>query len=284
MIPSGALLALAIAAADPAPPPAAPPAPAAAESGPHPPGAKEPKKVSPPPADEPALEPYRIPMDALMERTVGSASRAVRFDWRKKTVGIAVSASSLLELNNFSSAKWGLTARVPLGDFIGEVGLSGVRTWGSLSTERLALTPYRQVARPSRFQLELNLGYPLAEGVVTPRLGFFPATEMVFSAVAGFRYSYYPGSLRGFSFGSGAQAVVSPQLSQQELDNLEGARLPAMEIDRSRYGVLPGLSLDVYFVPGTFFTARVMSAPPLLSFGSKLGWWWELTFAAGWMF
>jgi hypothetical protein len=255
----------------------------AAESGQHLPGASE-KKGPPPPADEAALEPYRIPIDTIMERTVGSASRAVRFDWRKKTVAVAVATSSLLELNNFSSAKVGLTARVPMGDFIGEVGLSGVRTWGSLSTESLALTPYRQVARPSRIQLELNLGYPLAEGVATARLGFFPATELVLSAVAGIRYFYYPGSLDGFSFQSGAQAVFLPRLSQGELDNLEGARLPAMEIDGARYVALAGLSLDVYFVPGAFFTPRVMIAPPLFSAGSELGWWWELTFSAGWMF
>jgi hypothetical protein len=274
VIPSGALLAILLAAA--APDPAA-----QGESGEA--GAKE-TQPPPPPVDEQALEPFRIPVEAIAERMVGSASRAVRFDWRKKKVGVAAVASDLVELNNFSSVKLGVSARVPLGGFMVEAGLSWVGTWGSRSTELLALTPYRQVARPSRFQLDANLAYPLAEGVATSRPGFLPATELVFSAVAGLRYLYYPGSLHGLSLREGALALVAPLLGQAEVDNLEAARLPAMEIDRARYGALGGLTLDVYFPPGAFITPRVMIAPPLLSLGSGLGWWWELTFSAGWMF
>jgi len=277
VIPSGALLAILLAAADPAP--AEQPA-SQGESG----EAAAKKDQPPPAADEKALEPFRIPVEVITERMVGSASRAVRFDWRKKKVAVAVIASDLVELNNFVSVKLGASARVPLGVFIGEAGLSWVGTWGSLSTELLSLTPYRQVARPSRFQLEANLAYPLAEGVATSRPGFFPATELVFSAVAGLRYLYYPGSLDGLSLRDGALALVAPLLGQVEIDNLEVARLPAMEIDRARYGVLGGLSLDVYFPPGAFITPRVMISPPLLSLGSGLSWWWELTISAGWMF
>jgi len=279
VIPSGALLAILLAAAAPDPAAQGEPGEAGAKEA----GAKEPQPP-PPPADEQALEPFRIPVETIVERMVGSASRAVRFDWRKKKVGVAVAASDLVELNNFSSLKLGVSARVPLGGFIGEAGLSWVGTWGSHSTELLALTPYRQVARPGRFQLEANLAYPLAEGVATSRPGFFPATELVFSAVAGLRYLYYPGSLNGLSLREGALALVAPLLGQAEVDNLEAARLPAMEIDRARYGALGGLSLDVYFPPGAFFTPRVMISPPLLSLGSGLGWWWELTVSAGWMF
>ncbi len=173
---------------------------------------------------------------------------------------------------------------MPLGGWLVEGGLSWANTWSSPATDTLALTPYRQFARPSRLQIEANLAYPLAEGVVTARPGIVPATELVFSAVAGIRYLFYPGSLKGLGFRDAALTLVAPKLSDKEVDNLEFARLPGMEIDRSRYGAMAGLMLDVYLPPGAFFSPRAMISPPVLSFGTRLGWWWELSMAVGWMF
>lgn len=232
-------------------------------------------------ADGAGLARYRLPLDALIERTLGNTSRAVRFDWRSKAIGVGAFGSQVLELNNFGSARFGLLARRPWGSLMTELSLARVETWGSTSATRLSLTPYRQAGRPSRFELGLNVGYPLAEGVATARPGFFPATELVFSVNAELRYLYYPGALSGATFGQVARAALSPRLSAREMRNLEDDRLPAMDVDRGRYGLLVGFTFDIYFAKGGFVSPRVMMAP----FGSAaLGWWWDLAFAAGWMF
>ncbi|QRK05711.1 hypothetical protein JQX13_37025 [Archangium violaceum] len=236
--------------------------------------------------EDTTIERHRTPFEALNERMIGTASRAVRFDWRQTRAGIGLVGSQLLELNNFKSTRLGGFVRTPIGGFLGEIAITRVFTRGSSSTEKLALTPYRQSGRPSRFELDLNLGYPLAEGVATARPGFFPATELVFSANAGLRYLFYPGSLSGASFGETVTSLFAPKLSEREVENLESSRLPGMQLDGARYSLLTGFSLDIYFQPGGFLSPRVLVALPLISGvdGSGLGLWWELSFSAGWAF
>ncbi len=255
------------------------------------PAAEEPRGDEKPAADseneeDTSLDRHRTPFEVLTERMLGTASRAVRFDWRQTRVGVGLVGSQLLELNNFRSTRLGGFVRMPIKGFLGDIAITRVFTQGSESTQKLALTPYRQSGRPSRFELDLNLGYPLAEGVATSRPGFFPATELVFSANAGLRYLFYPGSLAGASFGDTASSLFAPQLSELEIENLESTRLPGMQLERARYSLLTGLSLDVYFQSGGFLSPRVMIALPLLSgfTNSGLGWWWELSFGAGWAF
>jgi hypothetical protein len=245
-------------------------------------------------ADEPAapegqaadstIERHRSPVEALTERTIGTASKSVRFDWRKSPAGLAVVGSELLERNNFGSTRVGGLVRRRMGDFMGEVAITRAITWETDSTRKLALTPYRQYGRPSRLELDVNLGYPLAEGVVTAWPSFFPAAEMVFSANAGFRYLFYPGALSGASLLDIGRGIISPQLTELELQNLEATRPPGMQIDPARYGLLAGLCLDVYLQPGLFVSPRAMIAVPLLSpvNGTGLGLWWELTLGVGW--
>ncbi len=246
-----------------------------------------PEAAAPPRADEPevALDEYRTPIEVLTERMIGSASRSVRFDWRKTTIGFGVLGSDVIELNNFGSAGFGGFARIPISGMKGELAVTRVWTWGSRSTEKLALTPYRQNGRPSRFEISANLAFPLAEGVVTAWPGFFPAAELCFSATAGFRYAYYPGAFAGAGVSDVARAILAPGLSDDEHRNLEyGERLPGMEIDNARYGFLVGFTTDIYFQSGIFFFPRVLFAVPLLSGAvqSRLGTWWELSFGLGW--
>ncbi len=228
------------------------------------------------------LERYRTPFEVLTERAVGTASRAVRFDWRRKTVGVALVGSQLLELNNFTSARVGGALRTPVGGLMAELAVTRVVTWGSPSADKLELTPYRQVARPSRLEVDLNLAYPLFEGVSTPRWSFLPTTELVLSVDAGLRWSYYPGALAGAGFGEALGNLFAFQLSERERTNLAPRRLPGMELDTARYALLAGFSLDLYFQSGLFLTPRAMVALPIT--GSGLGWWWELNGSVGWMF
>lgn len=231
-----------------------------------------------------SVDRYRTPVEVLTERMVGTASRAVRYDWRRSTVGFGVIGSELLERNNFGSTRLGLMARRPFGDFVGELAITRAFTWGTDSTQKLARTPYRQHGRPSRFELDVNVGYPIAEGVATAWPGFFPPTELVFSANAGFRYLFYPGAQGGMSFTDVITSSISPKLTAHELQRMEADRPGGMQIDTARYSVLTGLSLDVFFQTGGFISPRVMVAVPLLTpvNGTGLGWWWELSLALGW--
>ncbi len=244
-------------------------------------GAKNSKPESHGKPDD-SLEQYRTPFDALTERTIGSASRAVRFDWRKSKFGLELLGGQLLELNNFITWRVGVVGRVPMKGIMLEFGANVALTSGSDSTDKLSATPYRQVGRPSRLELDVDVSYPLAEGVATPRTNFLPTAELVLSATAGLRYLYYQHQFHTVSVKNGALDLVKPQLTSQELDNLESQRLPAMEIDKGRYDVLAGITFDVYVQSGGFISPRVMIAPPITESG--LGWWWELSLAAGWMF
>jgi hypothetical protein len=256
---------------------------AAEEQAPSPAPAPESSPTGSEKADD-MLEGFRTPLDALTERMIGTASKSVRFDWRKSTLGLGLIGSELLERNNFGSTRFGLMARRPFGNFVGEVAITRAFTWGTDSTEKLALTPYRQHGRPSRVELDINVGYPLAEGVVTALPGFFPATQLVFSANAGLRYLFYPGAMGGMKFQEAATSLLAPRLSDHELGQLESSRPGGMQIDSARYGLLAGLSVDVYFGSGGFLSPRAMMAVPLLGAvtGTGLGFWWELSLALGW--
>ncbi len=231
-----------------------------------------------------SLEQYRTPFDALTERALGTASRAVRFDWRRSTVGFGVSSSILAELNNFASGRVGGFARVPAGNLMVELAVTRVITWGSASSALLALTPYRQYGRPSRVELDINASYALFEGVGTGRFGFIPPTEMVFSATLGLRYLYYPGSLSNLSADRVAGALFAPVMSDPEIANMKDQLPAAMELDPSRYALLAGFTLDLFFQPGLFVTPRVLVGIPIISgpSGRGIGVWWELSLLAGW--
>ena len=194
------------------------------------------------------LERYRTPFEALNERKIGESSRAVRFDWRKKTVGFGLIGSQLLEFNNFGSARFGGFLRKPMGPLTIELAVSWVFAWGSASADALALTPYRQLGRPARLEIDINLAYPVAEGVATALPGFFPATEFVFSINAGLRYLIYPGAMDNMDAGYAFTQLFAFRLSQQEFDNLETKRL----------AILPWMFCDPLFPRRPHAAARSM--------------------------
>jgi hypothetical protein len=235
------------------------------------------------PAPDTSLERFRAPLEALMERPVGEASRAVRFDWRRSRVGFGVTSASLLELNNYSSFRIGGYVRKALGNVMLDGAVTYVFVFGSDASNKLALTPYRQFGRPARVEVDVNVGYAIAEGVVTARPGLIPAAQLVLTANAGVRYLFYPGGFAGMPGLDVAGALFAPRITDAEITNLDKRRLPAMQVDRARYALLAGFTLDLYFQPGIAVTPRVMMALPVFSAlqGAGLGWWWELSLAVG---
>ncbi len=239
-------------------------------------------------AEEPApeadpLAEWRMELDELTERAIGTTSTPVEFNWRATRVHLAATGNRLFELNNFDSARAGGAARLPAGSLLFEAGLSYVWVWDTPSSELLALTPYRQPGRPDRLELDLAVSFPLAEGVVTTFPRIFPAVELVFSAVGGVRYLIYPGGYAGMRLREAAGAALSPTLTERELSNLDDQRLDAMQIDPARYGLMAGFGDDIYFKQGLFVSPRVLLGLPLLAPATQtaLGVWVDVSLAVG---
>jgi len=229
------------------------------------------------------LSRHRVAFPVLAEQAIGAASKSVEFNWRHATAMVAATGSHYFELNNFDSLRAGGVARVPYDKFILELGGAWVWVWDTPSSRQLALTPYRQPGRPARIELDLTVGFPVAEGVVTTFPRLFPAVELVFSPYAGLRYVLYPTAFQGMKAREIAGAVVSPTLTDDELENLEEVRLDAMEVDPARYGILVGFGNEIYFKQGVFVMPRVMFAVPVFApvTESDLRFWADLSLTIG---
>lgn len=215
-------------------------------------------------ADDP-LSRHRTPFAELAERTIGTASQPVEFNWRRTTVHAAATGGQLYELNNFNSLRVGAMARFPSGGMIAELGLGYVRTWDTPSSDMLALTPYRQPGRPDRMEIDINVGIPLAEGVVTVAPRIFPSLELVLNGYVGFRYLLYPDAFAGMKAGTVFSSIFAPSLTPDEIANLDDRRLDAMQVDPGRYGLMIGIGNDLYFKQGIFLSPRAMFSLPILA-------------------
>ena len=234
--------------------------------------------------DETTLEDHRTALQALNEHFLGTASRPVRFDWRKSPVMFVGRVTEVVERNTFGQWQLGLMARKAFGDILVDGGVNAYFAFATDSSQQLALTPFRQAGRPNHFQLEANVGYAVAEGVVTPVLGFLPPAELALVAWGGARYLIYPATFTGGGSATDvAASLVSPQLTEGEIIRLENSGPAGMQIDRARLHALVGASLDVYLQPGVIVAPRAMVALPLLApvTGTELGFFWELGISVG---
>lgn len=229
--------------------------------------APDPEPTSEPAPGEDADEfrRYRTPFSVLAERTIGTASQPVEFNWRRTRGQFALTGDQLLELNNFNSMRAGGLFRVPAGGLLCEAGLSYAWVWDTPSSELLALTPYRQPGRAPRVELDLQVGIPLAEGAVTTRPRWLPAAQLVLNGYVGLRYLFYPSSFDGMRAGEVVAAAFSPRFTRTERENLQERRLDAMRLDSARYGLQVGLGNDVYFRQGVFMSPRAMLGLPILA-------------------
>jgi len=244
------------------------------------------EEEAPPEEEAPIGDPlseHRVTLDLLADRTIGTTSRPVEFNWRRNTAQLALTGSYLFELNNFNAMRGGGMLRVPTRGIMLEVGLSYAATWDSPSSRLIALTPYRQPGRPPRLELDFMVALPLAEGVVTTQLRVFPAVQMVFNAYGGVRYALYPAGFAGLTAGQVTSRIFVPALSEEEIDNLEASRLDAMQVDPARYSILVGIGNDLYFKGGIFIAPRFLLSVPLLSTAndSQLLLWADASVAIG---
>ncbi|MCP4500571.1 MAG: hypothetical protein GY822_11480 [Deltaproteobacteria bacterium] len=245
------------------------------------------------------IERLRRPVDRLVEQTLGSTSRPVGFDWRDTWAQFGITGSELLERNNFGSFRIGAMTRKPFGDVMVEIAANYVYVFGTESSRLLALTPYIQPGRPSRIEFDVNVSYPIIEGVVTPFFNFFPPMEMVFSGTAGARYLLYPKAVMGTrdwkkidtwtntsTWREVGLTLATPQLTEEDRVSMEREVLGGMMLDPARIQTLVGFSFDVYMQPGFFVSTKALLAVPALLTvsGTRLGFWPELSVALGYAF
>ncbi|MEC8052209.1 MAG: hypothetical protein VX210_15565 [Myxococcota bacterium] len=233
-----------------------------------------------------SLRDKRSTLDALLQSSIGSTTTPLRFDWRDSPAHFGINASQLLELNNFESWRVGALTRLPTKNFLWEFQLNYVYVRDSRSSRQLALTPYRQPGRPARFELDIGLNWPVAEGVVTPRFNWLPAVDLTLSAYGGLRYMVYPGIYRFDGFLNTLREFTSVNLSSRELEALEDSRLQSMEVVPNRYFLLAGFSSDIYMPAGAFFNLKTLFHIPFGVNPSTLTpwWWYELSASMGWAF
>ena len=94
-------------------------------------------------------------------------------------------SSELLERNNFGSTRLGLMARKPFGSFVGEMAITRAFTWGTDSTEKLALTLSPLVLERLIDKLALQLGMDRVE---IRRKNFIQPDAFPYASAAGFTY------------------------------------------------------------------------------------------------
>jgi hypothetical protein len=225
-------------------------------------------------------------VQALTEHFVGSTARAVRFDWRRSPVMVGVSVGEVVEKNNFSAQRYGLLGRKAFSDLILEVGVQLYVSDDTASSAQLALTPFRQAGRPGHLEIDLNVGYAVAEGVVTPLAAFMPPAEVALVALGGVRYLGYWQTFPDRPIQDIGLSLASPQLSTIELERLDRDAPEAMAIDPARLHALVGLAVDTYLQPGLLVSPRAMLAAPVLVpvTNTSLGFFWELSLVVGWAF
>ncbi len=288
--------------------------PAAADAAPKTPlpdddedGAGPPPDISPELTEKPighvvvdtAIDRVRTPVDRLTEQYIGSASRAVGFDYRDSWFQLAVIGSELIERNNFGSFRIGGLLRKSFLDVMFEGAVTYVYVMPTESSRLLALTPYVQAGRPTRIEFDVNISYPLFEGAVTPLFDFLPRAELVFAATAGGRYLLYPRAVIGDrdwsqpntwtqqstwrEIGTGLGTV---QLNEDDQLFIERSMPGGMLLDPARVHTLVGFTFDGYIQPGAFVSFRPMLAVPVLATvsGTQLGFWWEISLAVGYAF
>ncbi len=211
-----------------------------------------------------SLAPYRLDFDTLTARVIGTASRPVLFNWRRTHLHVGATGSYLVEQNNFLAGRGGVVVRLPSRRILLEGALTYADSADTRSSRLLALTPYRQAGRPSRVELDVGIAMPVAEGIVTVYPRWFPALQLTFEGVVSLRYAYYFGSMQGLRFQEVASRIFAPQLSEEEIDNLEPRRLAAMAVDPARYHLLVGAANTIYLQQGLFVRPMVLLAVPLL--------------------
>ncbi|MFZ9521302.1 MAG: hypothetical protein ACO3A4_12575 [Silvanigrellaceae bacterium] len=215
-----------------------------------------------------ASEDAWVPFPQLIERTVGTAGKSVRFDWRRKSQLFFLDYGQPVEYNNFETERFGASLFLPSSNWSFGFGLAKTFVSSTPSSRAISLMPYQQLGRPERWEILAGAFFPVAEGVTTLRLPILPAAQMVFSLAADFRYLIYPTLYSGSDLPGGLKSLLKIRLNSDELARLGDIALPGMRIDSGKVNVLTGVTLHLYTAGGFIVNSKAMIALGLL--GSEM--------------
>ena len=220
-----------------------------------------------------------MPISVAYDNILGSVDRASVFEWRKyKLVSLAV--GQLIELNTFDVSKVQVGIRFPMlisDEFNLQVDLGYVDVDSTYSSDYISNTPYRQAGRPSHFELDLGMDFPISEGVGNNIMEIIPVFQMSISLQARLRYLIYPSAISAMLEWEAIYKIFSPDLTTEELKFLSKSAPRGMKIEQNRYDFLFGTRVDLYSRKRFFLHLDNMIA---MSYGS-LGSWIELSLGIG---
>lgn len=231
--------------------------------------------------------------NTLVARTVGTTARPLIYDWRSQSCLLSIEAGPVIDLNTFESYHTGISCTIPRENTWISLGISRVWTLETDNSKILDRTPYRQVGRPSRYEIRSTFGLPVAEGIVTVMPSWLPAWDMVFSLQTSLHYLIYPESfsgLKGNFLDKVSKVFLSRSLSADEASAVQQSAPQSLLVDPSRLNILFGSSLHVFVQGGWFNRVQVEVGTPLLRAApdsdgnqpaSDISYWWEWSFGVG---
>ena len=215
--------------------------------------------------------------------TIGEVQRSSVFEWRKKTLHLSLQLGQVVEFNNYDSLRIAVLGRLPLEESVLQCGIGHVQVKGTASSKELAKTPFRQMSRPSRWEVFAGWELPLAEGVSNQIISWLNPAQIVFSFETQLRAFIYPDLIESSSdFEKQISSLFSPKLSDSEVDELVKASPEGMSIEKSKLSLLTGLRFDYYTENGiNFNTSFDLHLPVFIVEKEGLGYLWEVSIGAG---
>lgn len=134
------------------------------------------------------------PSGTLVEEVMShNPSDPHRYDWRKDSLTVELGYGNVVEYNSFRSESYQFGMFTPLGGgWIFRGTARRIATYGTSSSDKMALTPYSQVAQPSRYEFELGAGFALLDGrsqtALSPRL---TDINHALYLIGGLQYNHY---------------------------------------------------------------------------------------------
>ncbi|HYX32890.1 MAG TPA: hypothetical protein VE954_07230 [Oligoflexus sp.] len=224
----------------------------------------------------------KVPLETLLERSIGYAKRPSVVEWRKKNLILNVEMGQFIEYNNFDTSSWGFNLRFPSESFLVKSAVLKVETEATEASQQIAKTPFQQAGRPSRWEWQNGIEFPVLEGIGNQLFSFIPTSQCVLSAVAQLNLNIYPKIAS--SPMDMLKGLYQTRLSADEIRRLQEDAPASMRILRSRHNVGVGLQWDNYYKSGISWNTRFMYERPVTSLDDKMKAWYSVTFGAGYAF
>ena len=226
----------------------------------------------------PPIGSRKVPLDALINRSVGIVKRPAVLDWRASPIIVSLQVGQPVEYNNFDATQFNLDLRFPGASFSYRLGLSNVRVKDTKASLQLAQGPYFQSGRPSHIELQNALETPLIEGIGSQLWSWMPTTQFVLSGVLQLNSAIYGNGLSGF------KNLKNIQFNDDELEQQKSHAPEGMRISRFRHDIAFGLQWDNYYRTRVFWNFRALGHKSIAAAPEDLKGWLSFSLGAGYVF